>query len=87
MHTQRKTRRGDFIPPIVAVIVAVVGTAGILFDDFGGGNDSYRSGNASMVTAAVVARAGAVEIPSEPPAGQQPKRRNPAVLFAPGSSV
>jgi hypothetical protein len=64
-----------------------VGTAGILFDDFGAGNDSHPSGNARMVTAAAVARAGAIEIPSEPPAGQQPKRRKPAVLSAPASSV
>jgi hypothetical protein len=88
MHTQRKDRRGDFIPAIVAIIVAVVGTAGILLNDFGPqGNDSHGSGNARMVTAAAVARAGAIEIPSEPPTDLQPGRRNPAVLFASGSSV
>jgi hypothetical protein len=87
MHAQRNDRRGDFIPAIVTVIVAVVGTAGILFNDFGPGNDSHSSGSARMVTAAAVARAGAIEIPSEPPAGQQTKRRKPAVLFARGSSA
>jgi hypothetical protein len=87
MHAQRNDRRGDLIPAIVTVIVAVVGTAGILLNDFGPGNDSHGNGNARMVTAAAVARAGAIEIPSEPPAGQQTKRRKPAVLFAPGSSA
>ena len=51
------------IPAIVTVIVAVVAMAGILFNDFG-------PGNARMITAAAVSRAGATEIPSEPPAGQ-----------------
>jgi hypothetical protein len=70
MHAQRKDRRGDATPVIAAVIVAVVGTAGILFNDFGPGNGSQGSGNARMITAAAVSRAGAIEIPSEPPAGQ-----------------
>jgi hypothetical protein len=70
MHAQRKDRRGDAIPVIVTVIVAVVGTAGILFNDFDPGNGSQGSGNARMITAAAVSRAGAIEIPSEPPAGQ-----------------
>ena len=70
MHAQRKDRRGDLIPLIVAVVVAVVGQTVILFNDFGAGNDSQGSRNAKMITAAVVSRAGAIEIPSEPPAGQ-----------------
>ena len=41
--------------------------AGILFNDFGPGNGSQDSGNARMITAA---KAGAIEIPSEPSAGQ-----------------
>jgi hypothetical protein len=64
-----------------------VGTAGILFSDFGPDHDSQDSGNPRMVTAAAVARAGAIEIPSEPPTGQQPKRREPAVPVAPGRSA
>jgi hypothetical protein len=84
MHAQRKDRRGDLIPAIVTAIVAVVGTAGILFSDFGPDRDSQDSGNARMVTAAAVARAGAIEIPSEPLAGRQLK---PAVLLAPGRSA
>jgi hypothetical protein len=87
MHAQRKDRRGHFIPAIVTVIVAVVGTAGILFNDFGPGNNSHGSRNARMVTAAAVARAGAIEIPSEPPTGQQPERREPAAPFASGRSA
>ena len=87
MHAQRNDRRGDLRPAIVTVIVAVVGTAGILFNNFGPGSDSHGGRNARMVTAAAVARAGAIEIPSEPPAGQQAKRRKPALLLAPGSSA
>ena len=70
MHTQRKDRSGDLLPVIVAVIVAVVGQAVILFNDFGPGNNSQASGNAGMITAAVVYRTGAIEIPSQPTAGR-----------------
>jgi hypothetical protein len=47
-----------------------MGQTVILFNDFGPSNDSQGSGSATMITAAVVSRAGAIEIPSEPPAGQ-----------------
>ena len=70
VHAQAKNRRGDLIPVIVAVIVAVVGTAGIL-NNLRAGNDSQDSGNARMITSAAVSRAGAIEIPSEPPAGRR----------------
>jgi hypothetical protein len=70
MHAQRKDRRGDLIPVIVAAFVAVVGQTVILFNDFGPGNDSQGSGSATMITAAVVSGAGAIEIPSERPAGR-----------------
>ena len=53
------------MPVIVAVIVAVVGAAGIL-NDLRTGNDSQDSGSARMITSAAVSRAGAIEIPSEP---------------------
>jgi hypothetical protein len=69
MHAKRKSRRSDLMLAMVTVIVAVLGTAGILISDFGPGNDSHRGSNARMVTAAAVARAGAIEIPSERPAG------------------
>jgi hypothetical protein len=65
---QRKDPRGDLIPVIVTVFVAVAGTAGILLNNFGSGNDSQGSGDARTITAAAVSRAGAIEIPSEPPA-------------------
>jgi len=60
MHPQRK------VPVLVTAFVAVVGTAVILFNDFGPGNDSEGSGNARMITAAAVSRAGAIQIPSQP---------------------
>ena len=70
VHTQTKLRRGDLIPVIVTVIVAVVGMAGIL-NNLRPGNGSQDSGNARMITSAAVSRAGATEIPSEPPAGRR----------------
>jgi hypothetical protein len=48
-------------PVIIAVIVAVVGQAVILLNDFGPGKGS-GSGN-GMITAAAVSRAGAIDIP------------------------
>jgi hypothetical protein len=72
VHAQTKSRRGDLIPVIVTVIVAVVGTAGIL-NNLRPGNDS-DSGNARMITSAAVSRVGAIEIPSEPPAGRRQRR-------------
>jgi hypothetical protein len=68
MHAQRNARRGDSIPVMVAAIVAVVGTAVILFNDFGPIYDSQGSSNGRMITAAAVSRAGAIELPSEPSA-------------------
>jgi hypothetical protein len=86
MHIQRNDRRGDLRPAMVAAIVAIGATAG-LFNDFGPSNASQDGGAARMITAAAVSRAGAIEIPSEPLAGQQPKRLEPAAPFAPGSSA
>ena len=70
MHAQRKDRGSGAIPVIVMVIAAVMGTAGILLNDFSAGNGSQGSGNAGMITAAALSRAGAIEIPSKPPIGQ-----------------
>jgi hypothetical protein len=64
MHVQRDDRR-RLISVIVAAVAAVVGQAAILFNDFGGGNASDGRVNARIITAAVVSRAGAIEIPSE----------------------
>jgi hypothetical protein len=68
MHAQRKDRRGDLIPVMVAAFVAVVGQTVILFNDFGPGNNPQGSDSATMITAAAVSRAGAIEISPEPPA-------------------
>ena len=70
MHAKSKDRRGDPIPLILAVFVAVMGQTVVLFNDFGAGIDSQVSGSATMITAAAVSRAGAIEIPSEPPAAR-----------------
>jgi hypothetical protein len=50
-------------PVVIAIIVAVVGQTAILLNDFGPGNGS---GSSTMITAAAVARAGAIEIPAGP---------------------
>lgn len=65
---QRSDVRGDLVPVVATVIVAFVGTLGILLTSLGPGNDLQGSGDARMITAAAVSRAGAIEIPSEPPA-------------------
>ena len=62
--------RGDLIPVIVAAFVAVVGTAGIVLS-FGLGKNSQQ-GNATLITAAAVSRAGAIETPTEAPAIAEP---------------
>jgi hypothetical protein len=67
MDRQRKKRRGDLGPVIVAAIVAIGATAGILFNDFGPSNASQDSRAARMITAAALSKAGAIKIPSEPP--------------------
>jgi hypothetical protein len=65
IFSQKTVVRGDSIPVVVTLIVAVVGTVGILVSDLGaGGGDSQSSGNARMITAAAVSKAGAIEIPS-----------------------
>jgi hypothetical protein len=64
---EEKHRRSGTIFVIAAAIVAVIGQTAILLNDFGSGNDSQGNGSAPMVTAAAVSRAGAIEIPSEPP--------------------
>src|SRR5260370_15178368 len=66
IHAHGKDRRFDLLPLIVTVIVAVVGAAGIL-NDLRPANDSQSSGHADPITAAAVAMAAAIQIPSEPP--------------------
>jgi hypothetical protein len=50
------------VPMLIAAIVAVVGTAVILFNDFG----HNSRGSSYMITAAAVSKAGAIEIPVGP---------------------
>jgi hypothetical protein len=64
--TQGKDSNREAIPVIVALIVAVVGTTGILMNDLGPGNGSRAGGSPGMISAAAVSRAGAIETPSEP---------------------
>ena len=70
MDAQRMNRRGDLMPAVITAIVAVVCTAVILLIDFDPGSGSIGNGGARMITAAAVARAGAIAIPSGPPAGR-----------------
>ena len=67
-HAQTRNRPGDLMPVIVTAIVAVVGMAGIL-NNLRPDDDSRDIGSARMITSAAVSRVGAIEIPSEPPAG------------------
>jgi hypothetical protein len=70
MDTQNnKDLRGDLRPIIITAIVAIGATAGILFNDFGPSSGPQNSATARMVTSAAISRAGAIEIPSEPPSG------------------
>ena len=82
MHAQRKDPRGDLMPLIVAVIVAVVGQAAVLLNDFGPAGGSQGGGNARMITAEAVSKAGAIEIPSEPPGRPQRSGARPDNLEA-----
>jgi hypothetical protein len=66
MSVHRKGKRGEATPVIVVGVVAAVGTATILFKDFGPGSNSLGSGD-GMITASASARAGAFALPTEPP--------------------
>jgi hypothetical protein len=70
VHSETKSRRGDLIPVIVTVIVAIVGTAGIL-NNLRPGNETRDGGTARMITSAAASRVGAIEIPSERPADRR----------------
>jgi hypothetical protein len=69
MRVQKRNRQVDLIP-VIAACVAIVGQAVILGNEFGPGSDLQGNGSARMITAAAVSRAGAIEIPSEPPANR-----------------
>ena len=59
---------GRMVPAMAALVVAVLGTSGILYQNFGPGNGPQVGGDANMITAAAVSRAGAIQIPTR--AGQ-----------------
>jgi hypothetical protein len=59
----RSRKMHPTVPVIVALIVAVVGQAVILFGDFRPNNHPNGGG---MVTAAALTRAGAIEVPAGP---------------------
>jgi hypothetical protein len=61
-HSARQQTRVQISPAVIAVIVAVVGQAAILLNDFG---SSHQPAN-DAVTAAAVRKAGAIEIPDGP---------------------
>ena len=67
MYAQRKGQRA-WVPVSVALFVAMAGQTVVLFNDFGPGNHSRASASERMITAAAVSRAGAIQIPSQPPA-------------------
>ena len=66
MHVRRNDPRSDVLPVILTVIIAVVCTAGVVLDVLVPPNDAQRSNSATMITAAALSRAGAIETPSEP---------------------
>jgi hypothetical protein len=70
MHPQKNDKRGDAIPVIIAMMIAALGIAVILFQDLSLDNGSQGHGNARKITAAAVSRAGAIEIPSGSNAGR-----------------
>jgi hypothetical protein len=70
METESKDRHGHLMPAMAALVVAVLGTAGLAYQDFGPANGSQVSSDANMITAAAVSKAGAIQIPSQPRAGQ-----------------
>jgi len=81
MDTQSKDLRGDLRPVVITAIIAIGATTGILLNDFSPGSATQDSSTARMVTAAAISRAGAIQIPSEPPAGSLASRAN---LLLPG---
>ena len=63
MQVSRKNTRGSLIPFVVAVVVAVLGTAALFVLEFGT-RDEVASNGISMVTSAAADRAGATARPT-----------------------
>ncbi len=68
MDTQSKSLHRGLRPVIISAIVAIAAMAGILLNDFGPSSAPQDGRTATMVTAAAISRAGAIEIPSKPAA-------------------
>ncbi len=81
MHAHGKNRR-DLVAMAAAVVVAVVGIAALVFMEAGLKDDVQRN-SISMITTAVVDRAGATALPSDPKL--QPAIQNRSTLS--GSST
>jgi hypothetical protein len=62
-HSTRQQTQVRISPAMIAVIVAVVGQAAILLNDFGLGN--HQPAN-DAITSAAVRKAGAIEVPEGP---------------------
>ena len=65
MRINSKYRNSIPNPALAAAIVAVVSTAAVLFDDFGPSHTSEDRSTATMISAAAISKAGAIETPSE----------------------
>jgi hypothetical protein len=63
MQKPRKNTRGELAPFVIAVVVAVVGTAALFFLEFGT-KDKVAGNGISMVTSAAADRAGATALPT-----------------------
>ena len=63
MQTAKKNARGALVPFVIAVLIAVLGTAALFVLELGGRGDVADNG-ISMVTAASADRAGATVLPT-----------------------
>jgi len=64
IQAPRKNRRADLVSVTVAAVIAVVGTAILLFMDFAPNNEVQPAG-ISMIAASVAERAGAIALPTD----------------------
>jgi hypothetical protein len=78
MHAAGKHRRGEVVPMVVAAVIAAVGIASLVFMEIGLKGDIQRHG-IGMITTAVVDRAGATALPSDPKI--QPAIQNRSTFF------
>jgi len=78
MHAHGKHRRGDFVPMAATAVIAVVGIVTLVFMEVSQKGDIQRNG-IGMITTAVVDRAGATALPSDPKI--QPAIQNRSTFF------